>query len=143
MSRLFAVASFLLISVSAHAETLVDLTVGEITHKVIAADYRNIERSLKQVSTSLEKCTPAYIVYKDVIINRSNSYVIKDGGAYCNIILIKDLSWVYSCKLTVKDTTSLAASINKRIDSRELLGDLTPTEQAIFFNQKKCAVEEL
>lgn len=127
----------------ANAESLVNLSVGEISHKVKQQDYADIESALNSVSKALATCAPAHVVYKDVVIGRSNSYVIKDAGSYCNIIMIKDLAWVYSCKLDAKDTKVLIESISTRIESRALLGDFTPTEQSIFFNQKKCAVKEL
>ena len=141
--RFYILFSVLFASLSVSAESLVDLKVGDIKLKVNAVDYQEIESALKQVNKSLASCSPAHVVYTDVLIGRKNSYVIKDSGAYCNVILIKDMSWVYDCKFKVDDTKLLISSIESRLSGRELLGDFTTQEQTLFFNQKKCAVEEL
>lgn len=128
---------------SAHAEPLVSLVVGKVNHKVKSADYRKIESALEQTANALKACSTSFAVFDDPLVGRQNSYVVKDAGAYCNVVLIKDSLWKYNCKLLTADTKGLAESIVKRIDTRELLGDLNDFEQSVFFNQKKCIAEEL
>lgn len=133
----------MLIVGAAKADPLVKLKVGEIEHKVNRSDYQKIESSLEKAAVALSKCNVSHIVYKDPIIGRQNSYVVRDGGAFCNIVMIKDSLWQYNCKLTMVEAGELSKSLYARIENRELLGDFNDVEQSLFFNQNKCAVEEL
>ena len=139
----FIFLTVILIWGSAHAESLVGLTIGKTEHKVNRSDYQKIEKSLKKTADALATCSLSHVVYNDPIINRQNSYVIRDGGAFCNVVVIKDSAWQYNCKFLMSDVRELAKQLYARVESRELLGDFTDYEQSLFFNQKKCAVEEL
>lgn len=128
---------------SAQAEPLVGLLIGNTEHKIHRSDYQQIEKALEKAADALATCSVSHVVYNDPIIGRQNSYVVRDGGAFCNVVVIKDSAWQYSCKFLMHEVRSLSKSLSARIESRELLGDFTDFEQSLFFNQKKCAVEEL
>lgn len=140
--RFFAFVT-LLFSSLVSANSMVDLNIDGISYKIESQSYSDVELSLNKVAKALTSCTPAHIVYNDVVVNRPNSYVIKKAGNSCNVIVVRDLNWVYNCNLNKVETNALIGSIDKRIKTRSLLGDFTSTEQSIFFNQKKCAVTEL
>lgn len=124
-------------------ESYTSLKVDNIVHKVKQIDYNDIERSLSLVAKGLQECKSVDAIYHDPLINRTNSYSVQPKGAYCNVLLIKDTSWTYSCQFLMSDARALAKSLNQRIARRELLGDFTPVEQSLYFNQNKCEATEV
>lgn len=102
-----------------------------------------LRRDMQLFVSAIKECQTGSGQWVNPMLGRTTRYQITMGQAGCALELDSLGTWQYTCRLSVPDRDSLAASIGARASTDGVLGDYSPAEKSILFDPEICESKRL
>ncbi|MBE8232604.1 MAG: hypothetical protein HAW67_02625 [Endozoicomonadaceae bacterium] len=129
--------ALLFVSTFAHAEFETYFADG-VPHKIETSRALQAVNAYTNYASSLESCSKLDVTFTDPLVNTKQGFKVGLVDGLCRVEVNRDNSFLYACYLPSAVRESLSTHLKQRIESRDLFGDFSDKEQAIYFNNKQC-----
>jgi hypothetical protein len=134
----------LLCATGARSESVSSYKADGITYKLRTAEGNAALSSYKGYATSLITCKSFSSTYINPLNERLSVFRIKNGGQLgCIVEVNRNQSWFYKCYLSLSVRESLSKELIQRVKTKDIFGDFTELEKAIYFNNDMCTEASL